>query len=122
MKTNLKANSVTDTVTNEAVDLSMPLKDIITEYNVIGIKLNLMADDIPESQDERTEHIDDEMRLLDRQATLLESAFSRRVETLEDAKAVLTLWHHEVVQSQSEDSLSAADSLVNSVYGFLKDS
>ena len=121
MKTNLKTNSDVGNVKDQGADLTLPLKEIITEYNVIGIKLNLMADDVPETKIEQLEHIENETQLLDRQATLLESAFSRPVESLDDAKAVLTLWHHEVVQGQSEDSLSAADALVNSVYGFLKE-
>jgi len=102
-------------------EASFSLKDIIVEYKAIAVKLSLFADTVPETQIQQQEFSEKEVQLLDKQAELLETALSRPVRNLDDAKAVLTLWHHEIVQSQSSDSLSAADELVNSVFNFLKD-
>lgn len=120
MKTELKIESDIEIVNIDTVETTASLKDLIAEYKAIAVKLSLFADAVPETRIEQKELIEKEVRLLDKQAGLLETALSRPVKNLDDAKAVMTLWHHEVVQSQSTDSLSAADELVNSVFDFLK--
>jgi len=119
MNTKVKMTPDLASVNIDVVETTASLKDIIDEYKVIAIKLSLFADVVPETRIEQTAQIEKETRLLDDQAALLETALSRPVNSLDDAKAVLTLWHHEVVQSQSPDSLSPADELVNSVLDFL---
>jgi|GEM_PF-5020152 len=109
-----------DTTNADLAKTVTSLSDIIAEYSAIAIKLSLFADVVPETPEDQKESIAKEIALLDTQAALLETALSSPVKSLEDAKAVLTLWHHEIIQSQSETSLSAADELVNSVYEFLK--
>ncbi len=120
MNTEVTLKSELDTVNIKVAAPTTSLTDVIVEYKAIAIKLSLFADVVPETRIEQKELIEKETRLLDNQAALLETALSRPVNSLDDAKAVLTLWHYEVVQSQSADSLSAADELVNSVFEFLK--
>ncbi len=120
MNTEATLKSELDTVNIKVAVPTTSLTDVIAEYKAIAIKLNLFADAVPETRIEQKELIEKETRLLDNQAALLETALSRPINSLDDAKAVLTLWHYEVVQSQSADSLTAADELVNSAYEFLK--
>ncbi|MEP6342152.1 MAG: hypothetical protein ABJ275_02470 [Maricaulaceae bacterium] len=121
MTSELNLNSGVDLVDIDVPESDVSIKDIIIEYKVLAIKLGLFADNVPDTETEQKELVKQELRLLDRQATLLETVLSRPINTIEDAKAVLTLWHYEVIKSQSQDSLSAADGLVNSVYEFLQD-
>ena len=119
MKTNQTFNADTNYLSISRVEPVVSLKDLIIEYKVIAIKLGFFADNVPDTDIEQKALMKEELRLLDRQAEILETVLSNPIETLDDAKAVLTLWHYEVIQSQSMDSLSAADGLVNSVYEFL---
>ena len=116
---NLKAD--VDHLDMDVPESDVSIKDIIIEYKVLAIKLGLCAGHVPDSEIDQKDLMDQEVSLLDRQASLIETVLSRPVNTIEDVKAVLTLWHYEVVQSQSQDSLSAADGLVQSVYEFIQD-
>ena len=116
---NLKAD--VDHLDMDVPESDVSIKDIIIEYKVLAIKLGLFAGHVPDSEIDQKDLMDQEVSLLDRQASLIETVLSRPVNTIEDVKAVLTLWHYEVVQSQSQDSLSAADGLVQSVYEFIQD-
>ena len=119
MKIEQNLNVDTNHLSTSRVEPTVSIKDIIIEYKVIAIKLGFFADNVPNTDIEQKELIKEELRLLDRQAGILETVLSLPIKTLDDAKAVLTLWQYEVIQSQSTDSLSAADGLVNSVYEFL---
>lgn len=119
----LNKQTSTDTIgltIDDNTHSDMTLTAIIETYKALSIKLSLFADVLPETPDEQRDMIRDETLLLDQQASLLETALSRPVMTLDDAKAVLTLWHHEVVQSQLANNLNAADELVNSVFKFFQ--
>lgn len=95
------------------------VNDIIQEYKIIASKLSLLADQVPHGDDIVGLVDTSEIELLDRQAALLNEAITTPIKSLDDAKAVLTLWHYEVIRSQNVDSLTAADDLVNSVHLFL---
>ncbi len=127
MNTSLKMDSdVNSDVSAVDVDLvitqdNRSIKDIIDEYKAITIKLSLLADNVPGTEEENVEDlIKKEIFLLDRRAALLETALSRPVTSHDGAVEILALWHLEVIQSQTADSLSAADELVKSVYDYLK--
>lgn len=121
MTSELNLKSGVEHIDIDVLDADVSIKDIIIEYKVLAIKLGLIADNVVDTEIEQKDLIEEELRLLDRQASLIETVLSRPINTIEDAKAVLTLWHYEVIKSQSQDSLSAADGLVNSVHEFLQD-
>lgn len=120
MKTETNIVEITDGPANVDVTSLTHLSKIIEHYNVISMKLSLFADAVPETEEEQQKSVQEEIKLLDMQADLLETALSRPVDSLEDAKALLTLWHHEVVKARSEDSLTSADEIVNAVFQYLK--
>ncbi|MDB2438702.1 hypothetical protein N9W89_08315 [Hellea sp.] len=121
MNTELKKELNNETVNTDIAENVVSLNNIIAEYKAIAVKLSLFADLVPETPIEQKEIIEKEVCLLDKQVGLLESALLMPVANLNDAKAIMTLWHHEVVQSQTAESLSAADQLINSVFDFLKE-
>lgn len=116
----LKMQSDINVLDIDVVQADRSTKDIIKEYQAITIKLSLLAESVPETGEEQEEFIEQEISLLDLRAGLLETALLRPVVSLDGAEAILALWHHEVVQSQTASSLSAADELVNSVFSYFQ--
>jgi len=115
---------MTQTLLKPQLTISTPpkktLKEIVQEYLIVSLKLLDISEMVP-TDDATAKAIETkELALLDQQADLLNSALNCEIESLDDAKAIMKLWHHEVVQSQMPGSLSAADSLVSSVYRYLQ--
>jgi hypothetical protein len=120
MNVELKPQSENDILSSEFLGRGLSTPEIIKEYQAISIGLSLLADYVPDTEEKYVELTQKETDLLDRQAALIETAISRPIRDLHDAKAILTLWHHEVVQSRSLSSLTAADELVNSVFKYFE--
>ena len=118
MNVELRSQYENNVLSNDFLGRNLSTPEIIKEYQAISIGLSLLADYVPDTEAKDSDLSKKETVLLDRQAALIETAISRPIEDLQDAKAILTLWHHEVVQSQSACSLTAADELVNSVFKF----
>jgi hypothetical protein len=97
----------------------LKLDQLIYQYKITGMKLHAISDVVPETEFEEDSLNKRETFLMDRQADLLESAMTSEIKTLDDAKAILGLWRHEVIECQSPDSLSASDVLIDSVCRFL---
>lgn len=95
------------------------LSQIVKQYLIVSLKLFNISEMVPEDEASANAIEKQEINLLDKQADLLSSALACKIESLEDAKATLSLWHHEVVKSQMPGSLSAADELVSSVCQYL---
>lgn len=99
---------------------SRPLIQIIEEYQDVCAQLSEIADEVPESSANIDEMIQRERDLFDQHARLLNDAMSRKIRSMDDAKAILTLWKNEVVGDQKLKSLSAGDQIVLSVSEFLE--
>lgn len=97
----------------------LKLDQLVYEYKITGMKLHAISDVVPETDSEEESLTKRETFLMDKQANLLESAVTSEIESLDDAKAILGLWRHEVIECQSLDSLSASDALIESVCRFL---
>jgi hypothetical protein len=95
--------------------VSLSLKQIVSEYKITGLKLHAISDIIPINAEEDIKLTRHETSLMDQQANFLEAAINTKIETIDDAKAILELWRYEVVESQSPDSLSTSDALIISV-------
>ena len=112
---------------NKSVDLTQTnanslLPEIVEEYKSISLKLYQFSDISDLSAEEYEKVTEQENALLDRQASLMETALSTTVETIDDAKSLLSLWHLDVVQSSMPDSLDATDELVAAAYHFISKS
>jgi hypothetical protein len=99
---------------------SRPLTQIIQEYQDVCDQLCKIADEVPESTDNIDAMIERERDLFDQHARLLNDAMTRKIRSMEDAKAILTLWKNEVVGDQKHKSLSAGDQIVLSVAKYLE--
>lgn len=99
---------------------SRPLTQIIEEYQDVCNQLSAVADEVPETTDNIDELIERERALFDQHARLLNDAMTRKICTMDDAKAILTLWKNEVIGDQKLKSLSASDQIVLSVSNFLE--
>ncbi len=97
----------------------LKIDELIYEYKVTGMKLHGISDVVPTTDLEEQRLNKRETFLMDKQADLLETAINSEIRTLDDARAILALWRHEVVESQSLSSLSASDELIESVCRFL---
>lgn len=99
---------------------SRSLAQIIEEYQDVCDQLSAVADEVPETTDNIDALIERERDLFDQHARLLNDAMTRKIRTMDDAKAILTLWKNEVVGDQRLKSLSASDQIVLSVSKFLE--
>lgn len=105
--------------TESTLERTLPLAKILEEYKGVSLKLFQFSDVANISAAEQEGVTKEETRLLDRQAELLEIALSAPVESMDDAKSMLSLWHSEIVQSTIPGELDAPDELVLAVHQFL---
>ncbi len=99
---------------------SQSLTKIIDKYQHVCDQLNEIADEVPDSVDNVDSLIARERELFDQHARLLNDAMKMKIHSMDDVKAILTLWRNEVVGDQKTKSLSAGDQIVLSVSKFLE--
>lgn len=107
-----------DAVSRASIE-TMSIHELIEEHKKVSDKLERVAEAKPSTAREMRDIIDHEAMLLDMQAEILGSALSAKPKNMEDAKALLWLWHHEVVDTQSPCSLSESDKIIVSVCKYL---
>ncbi|NNC37719.1 MAG: hypothetical protein EX271_10765 [Acidimicrobiales bacterium] len=112
-------NQQSMSVEKSAINAHEHLPDIVEEYKAISLKLFEFSDISDVTAEEQAKITIRETALLDRQSSLMETALSTPVTSIEDAKALLSLWHLDVVQSAMPGSLDASDELVAAAYHFI---
>lgn len=95
------------------------LENVINKYKLVCNELELCAEAVPETPQDMKALIDKEAALLDEQASLLETALNLTPQNFEDARALLWIWHNEVIATQTQTSLSEADKIIKKVCNFL---
>lgn len=95
------------------------LPNIVEEYKSISLKLFQFSDVSDVSAEKQERLTAQETELLDRQAELLDIALSSPVTSMDEAKALLGLWHLDVVQSATPGTLDASDEIVAAVHDFI---
>lgn len=111
--------AITQNVIENSNSTSLKLEQLIYQYKIAGMKLHAISDDVPATELEEKAFNDRETFLMDHQADLLETAVNTEIKTINDVKAILGLWRHEVIECQFLDNISASDALIESVCRFL---
>lgn len=99
---------------------SRSLKQIIEKYNDVCVALNKIADEVPTGAENIEDLIAREQALFDEHATLLNDAMSMEIRSMEDVKAIMTLWKNEVIGESRPCDLNVSDQIVLSVCNFLE--
>lgn len=97
---------------------SQSLKDNHQAFLAFGMKLQMLANEVPDNSQQLADFDRQQENYIVGQATILNSASHQEIVSMECAQLMMSLWSEEVGQDQDPSDMTEIDRIVHKVFEF----